>query len=241
VHSHVSLHAMLSGLLLVTISAVAANDVYNFGPCNGPDPSGKFDTEVNGEVSASTGAIEWWPTLRPEDIYHSDKKTTDLTASCGPTGDFGFGCNFDKLECRSNFQAIYEMCSAGMFKRCVNNTATTVVNNEAEEDIDGVMSHDTLEHGVAYGRRRKQCVPSGECALTDNQCCSTAWDMSASCTTSKGKSGYTCTGQCAAAGTCVLNKGRCCSNMSRKPSQGECPLHGRAVQVCTNATKEIVV
>lgn len=95
----------------------AAIDEYKFGPCEGPDKTKGFNTEVYGKTLAD-GSIEWWPTFRPDDISKSDYKAKDLSVKCSATGDFGYQCGFGELECRNGFKEIAKMCDDKVFKSC---------------------------------------------------------------------------------------------------------------------------
>merc|ERR1711907_125922 len=120
---------MKAFLCFLCLSSAVGKDEYTFGPCEGPDPSRKFDTDVYGKVLAADGTLEWWPSLREKDIAFSDKKTNVLTVKCSSTGDFGYGCNFGELSCRNNLEAIYAMCRAGLFQKCVNETSSMSSTN----------------------------------------------------------------------------------------------------------------
>ena len=101
--------------------AFGENVGYPFGPCIGPGTSKKdpFYTQVYGNVTAQTGVLEWWPEFRPNDVFRSKTKTTDMVMKCGKTGDFNYACHFDQITCHTGLEMLYKMCDAGVFENCV--------------------------------------------------------------------------------------------------------------------------
>ena len=130
------MRVLLAFVLLIGISATSTfagsledepvNKVFGlkFGPCQGPGTSkpDPFYTQIEGNVTLETDTLAWWPIYRPEDVFVADVKTTNMTVTCGPTGDFHYSCGFYKITCETNLNAIYKMCSSGVFEACHNVT-----------------------------------------------------------------------------------------------------------------------
>jgi hypothetical protein len=107
---------LIAAMLLVT---VAVGDTF-VALCEGPAtlPTGASYL-TDGDVTInSSGDVCFSPTYHPE-AGACYGPAADTTVSCGPTGDFGFGCSIgDKITCRSGTDAIKKLCSKGVFASC---------------------------------------------------------------------------------------------------------------------------
>ena len=105
-------------------SDVSNKNVYQFGLCYGPvvENNKHFTTSVYAQVSVNNNTLLWYPEYNSSAYSISNKSTDEIDVVCGPTGDFGYACNVDKLSCQTNLGPIYEMCNNGVFHSCKNNS-----------------------------------------------------------------------------------------------------------------------
>ena len=106
--------------------------VYNFGPCYGPvvENNRSFTTSVYARVYATNHSLEWWPTLNQNALNYDNKTTDNINVVCGPTGDFLYACQIDRLSCSTDLELVYAMCNAGnIFRDCINHTNTAKRDN----------------------------------------------------------------------------------------------------------------
>jgi hypothetical protein len=175
-----------TALVAVVKSSVVSNkNIYNFGPCYGPviENNKHFTTSVDAQVSVNNNTLLWYPERNPRAYSTSNKKTDEIDVVCGPTGDFVYACNIDKLNCQTNLEPIYEMCKNGIFHSCKNNsnkfTGIQKIKSQAMESksisvfpAEGytIKSYEPLTEKIVSNLRNKKlldlCVAHGKNGLS---------------------------------------------------------------------------
>ena len=109
---------------VVKSNKILNKNIYQFGLCYGPVTENKkhFTTDVYAQVTVNNKTLLWYPEFSPSSYSISNKTVNKIDVVCGPTGDFVYACQVDKLNCQTNLEPIYEMCNNGIFHSCKNNT-----------------------------------------------------------------------------------------------------------------------
>ena len=110
------------------IQSAVSNDFYRFGPCYGPvvENNKSFYTNVFAQVQLVNDTLVWYPEFNPQAVTQSDIKVSAIDVTCGPTGDFTYACNINKLSCSADLHTIYEMCNSNIFHSCKNNSLSSI-------------------------------------------------------------------------------------------------------------------
>ena len=119
---------LLAGCFCVATS-ISSDQIYNFGLCYGPvvENNRSFVTDVYARIYTSNHSLEWWPSMNPDAVNYDNKTTENIVVMCGPTGDFTYACQVDRLTCSTDLNTIYKMCNAGnVFRQCINRTSSVL-------------------------------------------------------------------------------------------------------------------
>ena len=106
------------------VHSVVSKGFYRFGPCYGPvvENNKSFYTNVYAQAQQVNDTLLWYPEFKPQAVSYSNMKLSSIDVACGPTGDFTYACNINKLSCSSGLHTVFEMCNSNVFHSCKNNS-----------------------------------------------------------------------------------------------------------------------
>ena len=115
------------------VHSVVSKGFYRFGPCYGPvvENNKSFYTNVYAQAQQVNDTLLWYPEFNPQAVSYSNMKLSSIDVACGPTGDFTYACNINKLSCSADLHTIYEMCNSNIFHSCKNNSLSSIAKYQA--------------------------------------------------------------------------------------------------------------